>query len=151
MLLGEPVFPGESSIDQLVEIIKVLGTPTRDEVKEMNPNFTEYKFPQIKSVPWTKVFKPKVDPQAIDLVKQILVYSPKKRPKPLEILCHPFFDEIKKYPNCKINNMEIPRIFDLTESLFIFFLSCQIFFNILEEISTFPNIIDQVLPNWYSR
>ena len=28
MILLEPLFPGESSIDQLVEIIKVLGTPT---------------------------------------------------------------------------------------------------------------------------
>ena len=30
MLLGQPLFPGESGVDQLVEIIKVLGTPTRD-------------------------------------------------------------------------------------------------------------------------
>ena len=28
MVLGEPLFPGESAVDQLVEIIKVLGTPT---------------------------------------------------------------------------------------------------------------------------
>lgn len=30
LLLGQPLFPGESGVDQLVEIIKVLGTPTRD-------------------------------------------------------------------------------------------------------------------------
>ena len=29
MILGQPIFPGESGVDQLVEIIKVLGTPTR--------------------------------------------------------------------------------------------------------------------------
>merc|ERR1712070_944209 len=28
LMLGQPLFPGESGIDQLVEIIKVLGTPT---------------------------------------------------------------------------------------------------------------------------
>lgn len=28
MVLGEPLFPGESAVDQLVEIIKILGTPT---------------------------------------------------------------------------------------------------------------------------
>lgn len=27
MLLGQPLFPGDSGVDQLVEIIKVLGTP----------------------------------------------------------------------------------------------------------------------------
>jgi len=39
-LLALPLFPGESGVDQLVEIIKVLGTPTREEIKCMNPNYT---------------------------------------------------------------------------------------------------------------
>lgn len=38
LMLGQPLFPGESGIDQLVEIIKVLGTPTREQIKTMNPN-----------------------------------------------------------------------------------------------------------------
>jgi hypothetical protein len=46
----------------LVEIIKVLGTPTRDQIKEMNPNYTEFKFPQIKSHPWQKVRAPQREP-----------------------------------------------------------------------------------------
>ena len=36
LLLGAPLFPGDSGVDQLVEIIKVLGTPTRDDIREMN-------------------------------------------------------------------------------------------------------------------
>jgi glycogen synthase kinase 3 beta len=31
LLLGHPLFPGETGVDQLVEIIKVLGTPTKEE------------------------------------------------------------------------------------------------------------------------
>ena len=54
-MLGQPIFPGDSGVDQLVEIIKVLGTPTRDQIREMNPNYQEFKFPQIKAHPWTKV------------------------------------------------------------------------------------------------
>lgn len=54
LLLGQPIFPGDSGVDQLVEIIKVLGTPTREQIREMNPNYTEFKFPQIKSHPWMK-------------------------------------------------------------------------------------------------
>jgi serine/threonine protein kinase len=38
LMLGQPLFPGDSGIDQLVEIIKVLGTPTREQIKTMNPN-----------------------------------------------------------------------------------------------------------------
>ncbi|EME31601.1 cyclin-dependent serine/threonine protein kinase [Galdieria sulphuraria] len=48
MLLGRPLFPGESGVDQLVEIIKVLGTPSRQEIRAMNQNYTEFRFPQIK-------------------------------------------------------------------------------------------------------
>ncbi|KZC13565.1 Protein kinase shaggy [Dufourea novaeangliae] len=33
LLLGQPIFPGDSGVDQLVEIIKVLGTPTRDQIR----------------------------------------------------------------------------------------------------------------------
>ena len=54
LMLGQPIFPGDSGVDQLVEIIKVLGTPTREQIKEMNPNYTEFKFPQIKAHPWQK-------------------------------------------------------------------------------------------------
>lgn len=55
-MLGQPLFPGESGIDQLVEIIKVLGTPSREQIKTMNPNYMEHKFPQIKPHPFSKVF-----------------------------------------------------------------------------------------------
>ncbi len=55
LLLGQPVFPGDSGVDQLVEIIKVLGTPTKEQIREMNPNYQEFKFPQIKPHPWQKV------------------------------------------------------------------------------------------------
>lgn len=54
-MLGQPLFPGESGIDQLVEIIKVLGTPTREQIRTMNPNYMEHKFPQIKPHPFSKV------------------------------------------------------------------------------------------------
>uniref|UniRef100_A0A453ELM6 Protein kinase domain-containing protein n=1 Tax=Aegilops tauschii subsp. strangulata TaxID=200361 RepID=A0A453ELM6_AEGTS len=36
-------------------MLQVLGTPTREEIKCMNPNYTEFKFPQIKAHPWHKV------------------------------------------------------------------------------------------------
>lgn len=38
-----------------VVVLQVLGTPTREEIKCMNPNYTEFKFPQIKAHPWHKV------------------------------------------------------------------------------------------------
>jgi hypothetical protein len=47
--------PSYALLSQLVEIIKVVGTPTREEIQAMNQNYTEFKFPQIKAHPWSKV------------------------------------------------------------------------------------------------
>lgn len=103
LLLGQPLFPGESGVDQLVEIIKVLGTPTREEIKCMNPNYTEFKFPQIKAHPWHKVFQRQLPPEAVDLVSRFLQYSPYLRCTALEACIHPFFDELRD-PNTRLPN-----------------------------------------------
>ena len=55
LMLGQPLFQGDSSVDQLVEIIRVLGTPTLNQIYRMNPDFRDFDFPQIKPVPWQKV------------------------------------------------------------------------------------------------
>ncbi|KAG5842487.1 hypothetical protein ANANG_G00178140 [Anguilla anguilla] len=96
LLLGQPIFPGDSGVDQLVEIIKVLGTPTREQIREMNPNYTEFKFPQIKAHPWTKVFKPRTPPEAIMLCSRLLEYTPVRRLSPLEACAHAFFEELRQ-------------------------------------------------------
>ncbi|KAK5778813.1 putative serine/threonine protein kinase MRK1 PWA37_001293 [Arxiozyma heterogenica] len=105
LLLGQPMFPGESGIDQLVEIIKILGTPTKQEICSMNPNYAEHKFPQIKAIPLYKVFK-KEDEYTIDLLANILKYNPNERFDPLQCLCAPYFDELRFTDGgTKINEM----------------------------------------------
>ena len=94
LMLGQPLFPGESGIDQLVEIIKVLGTPTRDQIRTMNPNYMEHKFPQIKPHPFNKVFR-KASPEAIELISALLEYTPTQRLSAIEAMCQPFFDELR--------------------------------------------------------
>jgi glycogen synthase kinase 3 beta len=112
LLLGQPLFPGESGVDQLVEIIKVLGTPTREEIKCMNPNYTEFKFPQIKAHPWHKVFQKRLPPEAVDLVSRLLQYSPNLRCTALEACIHPFFDELRD-PNTRLpNGRPLPPLFN---------------------------------------
>ncbi|KAH9742286.1 Shaggy-related protein kinase epsilon [Citrus sinensis] len=112
LLLGQPLFPGESGVDQLVEIIKVLGTPTREEIKCMNPNYTEFKFPQIKAHPWHKIFHKRMPPEAVDLVSRLLQYSPNLRCTALEACIHPFFYELRD-PNARLpNGRPFPPLFN---------------------------------------
>ncbi|CAM5135417.1 unnamed protein product, partial [Natator depressus] len=100
LLLGQPIFPGDSGVDQLVEIIKVLGTPTREQIREMNPNYTEFKFPQIKAHPWLKVFKPRTPVEAISLCSRLLEYTPATRLSPLEACTNAFFSELREPKSC---------------------------------------------------
>ncbi|KAK4487089.1 hypothetical protein RD792_006404 [Penstemon davidsonii] len=117
LLLGQPLFPGENAVDQLVEIIKVLGTPTREEIRCMNPNYTDFRFPQIKAHPWHKVFQKRMPPEAIDLASRLLQYSPSLRCTALEACAHPFFDELRD-PNARLpNGRPLPPLFNFKQEL----------------------------------
>jgi len=133
LLLGEPIFPGDSSMNQLLEIIKVLGTPTQEQVLEMNPNKTgELKFPKIQAKQWKKVFCSKTDPLVIDLLSRLLIYPPNKRLKPKEVLIHPYFDELRQ-PTCKVDGKSLPDLFNFTQ----------------EELLVQPELNEKLIPKWY--
>jgi glycogen synthase kinase 3 beta len=132
LMLQEPLFPGESGIDQLVEIIKILGTPTIEQVLEMNPTCQDFKFPQIKACPWSKVFKNKPDPIAIDLITKLLVYEPKKRPTAIQVLEHKYFDDLRNQ-QFKIPGCNLPDLFNF----------------VVEEFSGGPYLREKLIPAWY--
>ncbi|XP_055694210.1 protein kinase shaggy isoform X10 [Lutzomyia longipalpis] len=135
LLLGQPIFPGDSGVDQLVEIIKVLGTPTREQIREMNPNYTEFKFPQIKSHPWQKVFRARTPPEAISLVSKLLEYTPSARITPLQACAHPFFSDLRECYQRLPNGNELPPLFNFTE----------------HELSIQPSLNAQLLQNSASQ
>jgi len=114
LLLGQPLFPGDSGVDQLVEIIKVLGTPTREEICSMNSNYTEFKFPQIKACQWRKVFRSKTPEDAMDFIASTLAYDPERRVRPLEGCGHVFFDELRDERTRLPNGNALPPLFDFT-------------------------------------
>ncbi|KAJ2153661.1 glycogen synthase kinase 3 [Coemansia sp. RSA 1935] len=113
-MLGQPLFPGESGIDQLVEIIKVLGTPTKEQIRTMNPNYMDHRFPQIKPHPFSRIFRNRASPEAIDLITKLLDYTPTVRLSSVQAMTHPFFDELRD-PNTRLNNeRELPELFDFS-------------------------------------
>jgi glycogen synthase kinase 3 beta len=80
----------------------------------MNPNYQEFKFPQIRPHPWNKVFRPRTPPEAIALTSKLLEYTPTARITPLEACSHAFFDELRE-PNNKLpNGRELPPLFNFT-------------------------------------
>lgn len=132
LMLGQPLFPGESGIDQLVEIIKVLGTPTREQIKTMNPNYMEHKFPQIKPHPFSKVFRPRTSQDMLDLVARLLEYTPTARLSAIEAMCHPLFHELRLEGTSMPSGREMPPLFNFTR----------------EELSIRPDLNSTLVPNW---
>ena len=112
LVLGRPLFPGSSPSDQLVEIIKILGTPTKEDILSMNPQFQEQKFPAIKPTPWEKVFRNrKIPKHFIDLISKLLVFNPTVRLTAQKALGHTYFDEIRKMNvvDGKYEEYDIPK------------------------------------------
>ncbi|XP_954764.1 glycogen synthase kinase, putative [Theileria annulata] len=91
LLLGRPIFCGDTSIDQLVKIIQILGTPSIPEMKAMNPDYNNINFPNLKRVELSTVFPKNTDPDLINLISNLLKYDPTERLKPLDALTHVFF------------------------------------------------------------
>ncbi|XP_052068901.1 cyclin-dependent kinase-like 4 isoform X15 [Mytilus californianus] len=95
MLTGEPLFPGDSDIDQLYHIVKCFGnlTPRHKEVFLRNPLFVGMRIPEVKeTVPLEKKFN-RISSFALDLMKQSLRLDPDDRPTCTQLLKHEFFQK----------------------------------------------------------
>lgn len=95
---GEPLFPGESEVDQLFEIQKILGalTPVQQEQFAKNPRFIGFKFPDVtKPETLDKKYSGKLSKEGLELMKGLLCMEPKDRLTAKQALMHPFFDGLR--------------------------------------------------------
>ncbi|KAJ7230665.1 Pkinase-domain-containing protein [Mycena pura] len=90
---GQPLFPGDSEIDQIFKIFKILGTPN-EECWPGVQTLSDFKttFPQWSSQPLTSVVTV-LDRDAIDLLQDMLTYNPAKRISAKRALIHPYFSD----------------------------------------------------------
>jgi cyclin-dependent kinase-like len=98
---GQPLFPGESEIDQLFLIQKVLGPLTQDqqELFLKNPRFVGLKFPDM-SKPETlmKRYVGKLMKPAMNFMKSVLVMEPSLRLTSAEAGKHSYFEGLARTP-----------------------------------------------------
>ncbi|XP_053392891.1 cyclin-dependent kinase-like 2 isoform X24 [Mercenaria mercenaria] len=93
MLTGEPLFPGDSDIDQLYHIVKVFGnlTARHKEVFMRNPLFVGMRLPEVREVtPIEKKFT-RMSNFSLALIKDCLKLDPDDRPTCSQLLKHEFF------------------------------------------------------------
>mmetsp|Transcript_21911 Transcript_21911/g.36304 ORF Transcript_21911/g.36304 Transcript_21911/m.36304 type:complete len:300 (-) Transcript_21911:224-1123(-) len=96
MVTRHPLFPGDSEIDELFRIFRLLGTPNEDcwpGVSQL-PDF-KGSFPNWPSQSFSKVV-PGLDASGLDLLAQMMYYEPSKRITAKAAMNHPYFNGLDK-------------------------------------------------------
>ncbi|KFO69750.1 Mitogen-activated protein kinase 15, partial [Cuculus canorus] len=93
MLLGKPLFPGTSTVNQLEQILRVIPAPSPEDILAMQSDYRASVINHICS--WQRVTFEKILPSstplpALDLLKKLLVFNPEKRLTAEEALQHPY-------------------------------------------------------------
>lgn len=88
----EPFLPGDSEIDQIHKIFKLLGTPD----DRVMPGVTALPYWRNNYPEWPRLDislrLPNLDEDGVDLVEQLLTYNPLKRLSAADALNHPYLD-----------------------------------------------------------
>jgi len=94
MVTRRPLFPGDSEIDELYRIFRLLGTPD-DDVWPGVSQLPDYKttFPKWTAQPLDKVV-PGLEVAGVDLLTQMMMYLPAKRITAKAACQHPYFHDL---------------------------------------------------------
>lgn len=92
MVTKRPLFPGDSEVDELFKIFRLLGTPN----EEVWPGVTSLQdwnkdFPVWPPLAVSR-FLPGLSDAGVDLVEQLMALDPRKRISAKDALLHPFLD-----------------------------------------------------------
>lgn len=88
----KPLFPGSSEVDEIFRIVRVLGTPSKDDWPEglKLAQSMNFKFPQCVPTP-LKTLLPNASAEALQLIQDSLEWNPNKRPTAAQCLKYPYF------------------------------------------------------------
>jgi len=103
MITQQPLFPGDSEIDEIFRIFRALGTPTEETWPGVSalPDFKST-FPKWKRKNLRELI-PGLCELGCDLLSRMLEYEPGKRISAKEALRHPYFDDLAAYNQDKQN------------------------------------------------
>lgn len=93
IMQGAPLFPGDSEIDQIFKIFRILGTPSEDSWPGVS-SLPDYKptFPQWSAQDLGRIVS-LLDAHGLDLLKRSLTYDSAKRISAKRSLQHPYFGD----------------------------------------------------------
>lgn len=97
LLGGKPMFPGNSTMNQLDKVIEVTGRPSTEDIEGIQSPFAATILESLPpSTPRSLAdLYPKASPEARDLLRRLLLFNPDKRIT-AEVSFFPFLDFLKK-------------------------------------------------------
>ena len=90
MLLGKPLFPGNSTMNQLERVLEVVGKPSPEDLAAARSPFAATmidSLPALRARPLKDLF-PGAHPDAVDLIMRCMTFNPDKRISAYEALRH---------------------------------------------------------------
>ncbi|MEW5311514.1 MAG: hypothetical protein WDW38_003223 [Sanguina aurantia] len=101
-----PLFPGDSELQQLLHIFKLLGTPTEENWQGVTKLRDWHEWPQWQAQDLTRIF-PNLEPEGIELMQMMMEYDPARRISAKEALRHAYFDDLDKETVDQLENPDI--------------------------------------------
>ncbi|XP_039223056.1 mitogen-activated protein kinase 15-like isoform X2 [Crotalus tigris] len=93
MLLGKPLFPGTSTVNQIEQILHVIPPPSAGDIEAFHSDYQASVINRVSCQPQLtleELLPASTPPQALDLLKRLLVFNPEKRLTAEEALEHPY-------------------------------------------------------------
>ncbi|NXF38891.1 MK15 kinase, partial [Nyctibius bracteatus] len=93
MLLGKPLFPGTSTVNQIEQILRVIPAPSPEDILTLQSDYRASVINRLGSrqrVTFEEILPSSTPLPALDLLKKLLVFNPDKRLTAEEALQHPY-------------------------------------------------------------
>ncbi|WVZ88222.1 hypothetical protein U9M48_034766 [Paspalum notatum var. saurae] len=95
MVRRQALFPGDSELQQLLHIFRLLGTPTEEQWPGVSGFKDWHEYPQWKPQSLARVV-PTLEPEGVDLLSKMLQLDPSNRISAIAAMEHPYFDSLDK-------------------------------------------------------
>ncbi|XP_043521324.1 extracellular signal-regulated kinase 2 isoform X3 [Frieseomelitta varia] len=101
MLLGKPLFPGSSTINQVERIMATLPPPTREDLISVSAGYATHLLEKTPNAPRRslKDLLPEVPEKALNLISNLIVFNPNHRLTAVEALEHPYVADFHRRSN----------------------------------------------------
>ncbi|XP_049680181.1 mitogen-activated protein kinase 15 isoform X1 [Accipiter gentilis] len=93
LLLGKPLFPGTSTVNQIEQILRVIPAPSPEDILAMQSDYRASVINRMsfrQRVTFEEILPSSTPLPALDLLKKLLVFNPDKRLTAEEALQHPY-------------------------------------------------------------